>query len=51
MKPSIRVQLFGSPNLNVCFFEVDLKSEADCTSCKLNEKGNVSLREESNANQ
>ena len=40
-KPSIRLEHFGSPILNplrmfnVCFFEVDLKSEVDCTSCKL----------------
>ena len=27
------------------FFEVDLKSEVDCASCKLNKKGNVSLRD------
>ena len=30
---------------SVCFVEVDLKSEVDCTSCKLNKKGNVSLRD------
>ena len=52
MKPSTRDQLFASPivNLlslfkNVCFVEVDLKSKVDCTSCKLNKKGNVSLRD------
>ena len=30
---------------NVCFLEVDLKSKVDCTSCKLNKKGIVSLRD------
>ena len=48
MKPSIRVQLFASPILNLLslfkIFEVDLKSKVDCTSYKLNKKGNVSLR-------
>ena len=40
-KPSIRLEHFGSAILNplcmfnVCFFKVDLKSEVDCTSCKL----------------
>ena len=50
--PSIRVQLFASPivNLlslfkNLCFVEEDLKSKVDCTSYKLNKKGNVTLRD------
>ena len=29
----------------LCFVEVDLKFKVDCTSCKLNKKGNVSLRD------
>ena len=51
MKQSIRIQLFASPIVSLlslfknCFFEVDLKSKVDCTSYKLNKKGNVSLRD------
>ena len=36
MKPSIRVQLFASPIVNLLsLFGVDLKSKVDCTSYKL----------------
>ena len=45
MKPSIRVQLFASPIVNLCFVELDLKFKVDCTSYKFNKKGNVSLRD------
>ena len=48
MKPSIRVQLFASPIVNLLrLFKifVSLKSKVDCTSYKLNKKGNVSFRD------
>ena len=47
-KVNTMVQLFASPIVNLfslCFVEVDLKSKVDCTSYKLNKKGNVSLRD------
>ena len=47
VKPSIRVQHFASPIVNLLsLFKIfDLKSKVDCTSYKLNKKGNVSLRD------